>query len=177
MVLTLPFRRCLSTSRLSNSSCRFCKTDCHSDNAWLRSLWLKGEWMSVEIVTGAGGAGPLVWWRSISGKVGTCVSCNSMVDPSEWDLLAIDVLDVPFDRSVQIWLWAQFITVVPLLRYSRIPWFMCCGRVMNPMMLEFSDEFSPKTGRCTRWPVTTDRPPGSSFNTIIHELFPQPFGI
>ena len=43
------------------------------------------------------------------------------VDPSEWDLLAIDVLDVPFDRSVQIWLWAQFITVVPLLRYSRIP--------------------------------------------------------
>lgn len=61
MVLTLPFRRCLSTSRLSNSSCRFCKTDCHSDNAWLRSLWLKGEWMSVEIVTGAGGAGPLVW--------------------------------------------------------------------------------------------------------------------
>ena len=25
-----------------------------------------------------------------------------MVDPSEWDLLAIDVLDVPFDRSVQI---------------------------------------------------------------------------
>ena len=100
-----PFCRLLSPSRFSNSSW-FRRTNCHCDNSWSRSLWLKGElldWTSVGI-SATGGVDPrfLFCWGSISGEQ-TELSFDSIDDPSEWFLPATDVPAVPLDPGDEYW--------------------------------------------------------------------------